>query len=541
MKKILIIFLGLFLVTSCKTNVENIEPKEEIITETSEFSKYSIDDSYDLNSILTPTLSNNKLLINQGGTYYFSGNIDNQIYINTSKDENVQLVFDNITYKQEDTFVYSASAKNVKITLIASSNNVIETTNTHQDTDGALYSKTDLIINGMGTLTVTSNSSNGIVSKDDLIIVSSTINIKSLGHGLEANDSLRFKSATLNIVSGKDGIQSDHNSDITKGYVYGEDSVVTIKSSNDGIQASSDIFLQSGSYDIKTLNGSTSSNQEVGNNSSYKALKADQLVYIKSGNYLLNSADDAIHSNKDIIIDGGNFEIYSKDDGIHADNSIIINGGTLNIKESYEGLEAALVTINAGEISIISSDDGINASNGSTTSRPGVGNSKLKIIINGGITQITAGGDGIDSNGDIEVNGGLIYASAKNSGADSGLDYDGKASITKGTVVITGSNAMAQNFSSASQGSLLLFFKKSYTKNSLIQVKNSNGKLIIDTVALQEYNTILLSDESFVLNDKLEITLDNESQIIELNTLLYSNASSGFGQRPDQNTPNRRP
>lgn len=65
-----------------------------------------------------------------------------------------------------------------------------------------------------------------------------------------------------------------------------------------------------------------------------------------------------------------------------------------------------------------------------------------------------AGGDGIDSNGDLNVSGGEIYVSGPTSDGDSTLDYDGAATVTGGTIVAAGYSGMAQNFGSGStQGS----------------------------------------------------------------------------------------
>lgn len=65
-----------------------------------------------------------------------------------------------------------------------------------------------------------------------------------------------------------------------------------------------------------------------------------------------------------------------------------------------------------------------------------------------------AGGDGIDSNGDLNVSGGEIYVSGPTSDGDSALDYDGAATITGGAIVAAGYSGMAQNFGSDStQGS----------------------------------------------------------------------------------------
>lgn len=43
---------------------------------------------------------------------------------------------------------------------------------------------------------------------------------------------------------------------------------------------------------------------------------------------------------------------------------------------------------------------------------------------------VDAGGDGLDSNGYVEVNGGVVLASGSAGGGDSALDYEYGAKIT---------------------------------------------------------------------------------------------------------------
>ena len=65
-----------------------------------------------------------------------------------------------------------------------------------------------------------------------------------------------------------------------------------------------------------------------------------------------------------MLIDNGTFVIDAADDAIHSNGNITINGGNIAIPTSYEGLESAVITINAGDINLTSSDDGINVAGG---------------------------------------------------------------------------------------------------------------------------------------------------------------------------------
>lgn len=161
---------------------------------------------------------------------------------------------------------------------------------------------------------------------------------------------------------------------------------------------------------------------------SYKGIVSNDSLTISSGNYVIKAADDGINVNDVITINGGNLKITATDDAIHADGMIEINNGTLNLNAA-ECIEATYIKINDGNININATDDGINAANKSE-------DYSIKIEINGGnITIKMASGDtdGIDSNGDIIINGGNINVTGSST-----FDYDGKAELNGGTVIING-------------------------------------------------------------------------------------------------------
>lgn len=81
----------------------------------------------------------------------------------------------------------------------------------------------------------------------------------------------------------------------------------------------------------------------------------------------------------------------------------------------------------------------------------GAGDENCLVQINGDYIVISASGDGIDSNGSIEVNDGVVLVSGPASGDNGALDYDISATVNGGTVIAVGSAQMAQNFSGGDQ------------------------------------------------------------------------------------------
>ena len=63
----------------------------------------------------------------------------------------------------------------------------------------------------------------------------------------------------------------------------------------------------------------------------------------------------------------------------------------------------------------------------------------------GGILQINASGDGLDSNGDIVMTGGEVYVSGPTGDGNGSLDYSGECRIDGGLLFLAGSTGMLQN------------------------------------------------------------------------------------------------
>ena len=101
------------------------------------------------------------------------------------------------------------------------------------------------------------------------------------------------------------------------------------------------------------------------------------------------------------------FQIDTGDDGIHADTLLVLGtqtaltGPQITISNSYEGLEATHIYVYSGTYSIVSSDDGVNAASDDRTVTP-------TIYICGGSMEVNAGGDGLDSNGNIYMTDGTV-------------------------------------------------------------------------------------------------------------------------------------
>lgn len=260
---------------------------------------------------------------------------------------------------------------------------------------------------------------------------------------------------------------------------------------------------------------------------STKGIKADGRLYINGGTFTINSADDSVHSNSAVTINDGTYTLATGDDGVHSGEALEINGGTITISESYEGLEGLTVTINDGDIDITSSDDGINAAGGTEEMGfGGMGNDSTEdtstdemwMEINGGYIHVLAGGDGIDSNGDITVNGGEVYIDGPSDNGNSAIDYGDRSAcyINGGTVVAIGSSGMAEDISDDSDQQVMLVKLDSQKEAGEVTLTDSDGNEIITYTALKSYDCVIISTKDLEAGQTYTLTTSGTQTSVDL-------------------------
>lgn len=486
------------------------------------------------------------------GTYIFSGTLSEGQIVVDADNAKVQIVFDNVDITcASSAAVYVKSAEKVFVTLAEGAQNTLRNTDEYvaiddNNIDAVIFAKSDLTLNGTGSLMIVSAEGHGIVSKDDLKITGGTYDITAAGHALSGKDSVRIADGTFILTAEKDGIHAENADDEEKGYIYIADGDFTITSDGDGMDASSIVQIEDGTFDI-TAGGGAANSQKThesdmpgggmsqnierpdgesmpqmgekpdeesmsqmgekpdeesmpqmgekpdGENmpqdtttdesgTSTKGIKAGGGMYLNGGTYQIDSADDSIHSNANITIADGTYTLATGDDGVHADDALTVNGGTITVTESYEGLEGLTVTINDGTIDITARDDGINTAG-------------EKMELNGGYIHILAGGDGVDSNGDLTINGGEIYIDGPSDNGNSAIDYGDRSSayVNGGTLVAIGSSGMAEVMSDSSKQKVLMVKLGEQMEGGNVVLTDSEGNVIVSYTALKSYDCVIIS------------------------------------------------
>lgn len=519
------VILSVLLLSSCgKKNTASVitssggKADTSVSTDNMDFDFSNKDTEYDYDESEATVIkeSEDAVKITAAGTYVITGR-HSSITVSAPDSAKVRIILKNATVQNSSgPAIYITAADKVFITAYKDTVNTVSDGSAYSsdfdgtNVDGAVFSKAELTLNGEGTLNVTGSYKCAVVSKDDLIICGLTLNAKSLGSAIEGKDCVKSKDATVTVTSGGDGIKSTNSEDTAHGFVYIESGLFNITAAKDGIQAETLVKLSGGEINVTSGGGvpeklssggagrapfeSSSSDDEESTN----GIKAGSLILAEGGSITVSSADDTVHSNGDVQINGGKFTLSSGDDGIHADNALIINSGEITVSKSYEGLEGKTVTVTGGNIDITSSDDGINAADGSSSSSGGApganASSDVYINISGGYITVNASGDGVDSNGNIDISGGVILVSGPTSDGDSALDCDGTATVTGGTAIFCGSAGMAETFSdSSSQPSLMYTLDSAAAAGTSVALVNSEGKVIASFVPSKQYINIVIS------------------------------------------------
>ena len=532
----------------------------EISTDDMDFEFSNNDTTYDYDESEAKTVADSEkaVKITAEGTYVVSGEHES-ITVSAPDTAKVRIILKNATVSNTSgPAIYIEKADKVFITACEGTTNTLSDgtsyTGDFKDTnvDGAIFSKTDLTLNGEGTLNITGNCKCGVVSKDDLIICGLNLTVKSTGCALEGKDCVKIKDAAITVSAGGDGIRSTNTEKSNKGFVYIETGNIDITSGNDGIQAATVLKAANGSIKITAGGGAADTKQNSGGRNmpgfggntqttddqeSTKGLKAGSLILIDEGDFEVSSKEDSFHSNGDIEINGGSFTAAAGDDGFHADNNLIINGGSITVSQSYEGLEGQKVTVTGGNIDITASDDGINAagssSSSSTGGRPGSDSNAL-ITIGGGYIVVNASGDGIDSNGNIVISGGTLLVSGPTDNGNGAFDYDGEATVSGGTVILCGSSGMAQGFSDKSeQTSFMYSLDSSASAGSSVALTDEKGNVLASFIPAKQYNNVVISTPSLKSGSSYKLVIGGTVSGADKNGFASSGSVSSAAQTLD--------
>ena len=514
--------------------------------------------------------------ITAGGTYVLTGQMSaGQVVVNADG-EKVQLVLDGVSVTSTDSAaILVRAAKKVWLTLADGTQNKLATSGSFAEDDeysidGAVWCKSDLTINGTGALTVSSAEGHGIVCKDELALVSGGVEVEAARHAVQAQDAACVVAGTWSLTAGTDGIHCGDDDDAEKGSVLIVGGTVSIDAASDGVDAANVLEVDGG---------------EVTVSAGDDGLHSERALQVDGGTVTVSKSYEGLEGST-VTVNGGVIDVTSSDDGVNAAGDPTGDSSAEATDVGASGPEAAAgqpedpmgggqapagdgrapedadaqAPTSTGQVPAgsggqvpadaggqVPADAGGQAPEDAGGQAPGAGgdmdyDSTAQVTINGGKLTIQAGGDGIDSNGDLTVTGGEAYVFGPASDGDGSLDFAGTGTITGGVVMCAGSSGMAQNFGDAStQGSMLV--SASGQAGDAIQLVDEDENVVASCEARTSYSCVLVSAPGVESGKTYTLTCGDASSEITMDGLVYSNVdraqaggpgSAGKPQGPGQ-------
>ena len=264
------------------------------------FSDRDLVQTADLTEAVTYAVADGQdITITEAGVYVLTGQAkDVTVYVAADKEDKVQLVLDGLAITNGDApAIYVKSADKVFVTTAGDSALAVTgafSSDGDTHTDGVIFSKSDLVLNGTATLTVTSS------------------------------DSIRIADGVFELTAGTDGLHTENDDDDTTGYIYLGGGTFTIQAGDDGLHATAVIQVDDGQLTIAAAEGIEAT-----------------YVQLNGGTIAISSWDDGINAAQKskayratVEINGGDITIAmgaGDTDGVDSNGDILVNGGTVSV------------------------------------------------------------------------------------------------------------------------------------------------------------------------------------------------------------------
>ncbi len=330
------------------------------------FSQRDLRQTADQSGAVTYSVSDGTdVTISTGGVYVLQGSAANvTVYVEAGDEDKVQLVLNGLTVAN-DSFpvIYVKNADKVFVTTVASTESSLSVTGTFRadgstNTDAVIFSRDDLVLNGLGSLRI-SSTDNGVSCKDELKITGGVLTVSAKGHGLEANDGIAMADGTVSVTAGQDGLHAENDDDDREGWIYVCGGTLDVNAADDGLHAVSILQIDGGTLNVSAAEGMegtwiqindgaiTIQASDDGINGARKSNSYTACVEINGGvlNVTMGQGDtDGIDSNGNLTITGGEINVNAQSpfdyDGTltHTGGTVTVNGvQTTNITNQFGG------------------------------------------------------------------------------------------------------------------------------------------------------------------------------------------------------------
>lgn len=496
MKKIISILIMCSMLTSCIAIADN--ENEYANTGTINLTDMTVTGS-------GITAQDNIIKITDGGDFTVTGTLDDgMIYVNTEEKVKLRLSGMSLT-NTEGPAIFFDNADKALITITENTENFLTDSADYGEIDakGVIFSNDDLEIKGKGTLWINGSFKHGIACDDKLTFDNANLNITAVKDGIHVNDAITILGGTINISAGSDGIQSE-------GTVLIEDGTITVPQCEEGIESGSTLTVNGGNINIISTDDGLNSGGGSGD-STTEGRGFGGRIPENDGQSIAPPQDFV--GEKDNSFSGKNDGGFSMRGGQRPDTAQAPDGEAFALPENEQGRRdqhqigkaPGFSGNESGKIPQMQDD---NASVLPEDKQDNEAADK-SIYINGGVINVNAQGDGVDSNGNIYMTGGELYVNGPTGNGDGAIDCSSFI-ISGGTVAAAGSSGMAMNASSKSeQNSVIVYFSETMSAQSTVSIKASDGKELVSFTPEKEYSSLMFSSPELNQNQTYEVYIDD--------------------------------
>ena len=436
-----------------------------------------------------------------------------------------------------------------------------------------VFSKDDLVVYG-GSINV-SAVEDGLNGKDSVKIGAGDISIDSGADGVKSSKSTNPEKGFVYVSGGSLSIDAEDDGIQAKTYLCIAGGSIEIDAADDALHSDLEGALNGGSTTVR---------------SGDDAFHCETKLEVNDGSFVVETCSEGYEAEQ-VVVNGGDTNICALDDAMNAsaadlsDDSESSDADTSTIALSGEpGANAAQPdgSIGVPDASSANADSngqqntapqGAGQQDGATSPElpgddgtqggqageapsdlghvldaqgrmerggqapggqggaPGASDSNCLIQINGGTVALDSQGDGVDSNGNVEITGGTLLVNGPSSDGDGAFDYDGEATISGGTVLVAGAVGMAQSFTSGTQAFALV--QASGSAGNVIEATDADGNVIATLTATKAFGCVLVSGAGVSDGDTITVSVDGAATTATASTTGTSGiATGGMGGGP---------
>ena len=462
------------------------------------------------------SFSDQTLTITQTGTYVLTGSGKNiKLVVEAADTDQVHLVFQNLTLEGEGTLLQINKAQEVVISLAEGSQNALTESQASDDEEvkATIHSQVPLTLNGTGKLTLTALTKNALEVEDDLKVLGGTYTVKAANHGFKAEGALDIEAATLTIEAGKDGLHAEHDETTERANISLNPTQLSIAAIEDGVDAGNELTIKGGTITVSQSEEGLEARviRQLGGDVTIKS--SDDGVNASTGSSSKTSDANTTSNTADTSSSASQATTDSATASIAASQATATPVATSQTDQVNKDKNAPPPSPPAGQAPPQGGQPPQNGQ-GPGGMPPGgqeESDPSLQIILEGGTLTIDAEGDGIDSNGTVSISGGSLVVNGSVQGGNGPLDAAGDITITGGTVWALGTSDMLQGFAQGSTQASITANIAGTAGQTLI-ILDAKGKEVARQTASKDFQAVIMSSADLVDGQTYTIQVEGTTQ-----------------------------